>query len=122
MARIKRGLASHRKHKKLLKQAKGYMMTRHRLVRKAKEAVLHAGAYAYAGRKNKKRDFRRDWILHVSEALKSIPSASEGPHQISYSQFMHKLKSSHIELDRKILAHLATEHQSVFQNLIDKVK
>lgn len=107
MARIKRGLASHAKHKKLLGQAKGYMMTRHRLVRKAKEAVLHAGAYAYQGRKNKKRVARRDWILHISEAVKL-----QG---MSYSQFMNKLKESKIELDRKVLAQLAQEQPEAFK-------
>lgn len=114
MARIKRGLASHAKHKKLLEQAKGYMMTRSRLVRKAKEAVLHAGQYAYVGRKDKKGVMRRDWILHINEALKL-----QG---LKYSVFINKLKITKINLDRKILAQLATEHPQVFQSLTEKVK
>ncbi len=110
MARVKRGLASHAKHKKLLGQAKGYMMTRRRLVRKAKEAVLHAGQYAYVGRKNKKRVMRRDWILHVNGALQGSG--------MNYSTFIRKLKLAHIDLDRKILAQLATEQTDTFQKLI----
>ena len=122
MARIKRGMASHAKHKKLLTQAKGFMMTHNRLVRKAKEAVLHAGQYAYAGRKDKKGVARRDWILHINEALKSALSEVEGPHKISYSIFIHKLKTAKIELDRKVLAQLAVEQPLVFQAIIDKIK
>ena len=114
MARIKRGLASHAKHKKLLEQAKGYMMTRHRLVRKAKEAVLHAGAYSYTGRKNKKRVNRRDWILHINGALQGS--------DMNYSTFIHKLKEAKIELDRKVLSEMASLHTAVFKQIIDKVK
>lgn len=114
MARIKRGLASHAKHKKLLEQAKGYMMTRHRLVRKAKEAVLHAGQYAYAGRKDRKSNARRDWILHINEALKT-----QG---LKYSVFIAKLKAAKIDLDRKILAQLATEMPDTFKSIVEKVK
>lgn len=114
MARIKRGLTSHAKHKKLRELAKGYMMTRRRLVRKAKEAVLHAGQYAYAGRKNRKRDMRQDWILHINGGLEGTG--------VSYSSFIHKLKQAHIDLDRKILAQIATEHPPVFKQVVDKVK
>lgn len=114
MARIKRGQTSHAKHKKLLRQAKGYWMTRRRLVRKAKEAVLHAGQYAYAGRKDRKGNFRRDWILHINEALKA-----QG---LKYSVFTNKLKAANVSLDRKILSQLATEHPQVFQTLLEKVK
>lgn len=114
MARIKRGLTSHAKHKKLLGQAKGYMMTRRRLVRKAKEAVLHAGQYAYAGRKDRKGQMRRDWILHINEALKL--------QNLKYSVFIAKLKVTKIELDRKVLAELATSYPQAFQSLLEKVK
>ncbi len=113
MARIKRGLASHAKHKKLREQAKGFMMTRHRLVRKAKEAVLHAGQYAYAGRKDRKSNFRRDWILHINEALKA--------QNLKYSVFINKLKTANIQLDRKILAQLATEQPETFRELIKRI-
>lgn len=114
MARIKRGKISHTKHKKLLGQAKGYMMTRRRLVRKAKEAVLHAGQYAYAGRRDKKGVARRDWILHINEALKI-----QG---LKYSIFISQLKSKKIDLDRKVLSQLATEQPEAFKAVVEKVK
>lgn len=114
MARVKRGKTTHAKHKKLLSQAKGYMMTRSRLVRKAKEAVLHAGQYAYAGRKDKKGVMRRDWILHINEAVKQ-----QG---MTYSVFMHKLKATKIDLDRKILAQLSFEQPETFKAVFDKIK
>ena len=114
MARVKRGLVTHRKHKKLLNRAAGYRMTRSRLVRKATEAVLHAGQYAYAGRKDKKSNARRDWILRINAALKA-----QG---LKYNQFINKLKVAKIELDRKILATLALENPEVFQSIVDKTK
>lgn len=114
MARVKRGLTSHAKHKKLRSLVKGYRMTRRRLIRKAKEAVLHAGQYAYIGRKDKKGIMRRDWILHVNEALKL--------NGLNYSTFVHKLKLAKIDLDRKILSELATKHPLAFQEIIDKIK
>jgi large subunit ribosomal protein L20 len=114
MARVKRGLSSHRKHKKLLGQAEGFMMTRNRLVRKAKEAVLHAGQYAYMGRKKKKRVNRQDWIMHINEAVK--------PFGFSYSLFISKLKTAKIELDRKVLSEMATEHVTAFKQLVEKIK
>ncbi len=114
MARVKRGLSSHAKHKKLLGRAKGYMMTRRRLVRKAKEAVLHAGQYAYAGRKDRKGQMRRDWILHINQALRA--------HDLKYSIFIAKLKAAKIELDRKILAQLAVEYPEVFAKIVQHAK
>ena len=113
MARVKRGKTTHAKHKKLLDRAKGYMMTRNRLVKKATEAVLHAGQYAYVGRKDKKGVMRRDWILHINEAVKQ-----QG---MSYSVFIFKLKQANIELDRKILAELATKEPVVFKSIFDKL-
>lgn len=114
MARIKRGTVSRRKHKKLLKQARGYWGTRSRAVRKAKEAVLHAGAYAYHGRKLKKRNFRALWNVRISEAVKQ-----EG---ISYSIFMNRLKKAKIELDRKILSNLVVEDPTTFKHIVEYVK
>lgn len=123
MARVKRGLASHAKHKKLLGQAKGYMMTRHRLVRKAHEAVLHAGSYAYAGRKNKKRMARKDWILHISEAVKRLALSEQSESKgMSYSVFINKLNTAKIALDRKILSQLVVEQPETFKAVFDKVK
>ena len=112
--RVKRGLVSRRKHNKLLKLAKGYRGTKSTLTRTAKQAVLHAGAYAFHGRKLKKRDIRSLWITRVSEASKQ-----EG---ISYSVFINKLKKSNIELDRKILADLVASDPSAFKQIVDTVK
>lgn len=112
--RIKRGTISHRKHKKLLRSVKGYRMTKRRLVKVAKEAQLHAGQYAYHGRKKRKGDFRRLWIIRISQRVKN-----DG---ISYSQFINKLKKAKILLDRKMLAYLIKDDEAAFQMIIDKVK
>ena len=112
--RVKRGTTSHAKHKKLFNANKGYRMTKRRLTRVAKEAFLHAGEYAFAGRKQRKRDYRRLWINRISEAVKQ--------NNLSYSMFMHKLKGANIDLDRKVLADLVLEHPDVFAEVVDKVK
>jgi|SRR5581483_206205 len=114
MARVKRGVVSRRKHNKLLLQTKGFRGAKRKLVRVAKQAALHAGAYAYHGRKRRKRDFRRLWIMRISEA-----AALQG---ISYSKLIAKLKQAHIEIDRKILAQLVLEDPQTFQAVIEKVK
>jgi len=112
--RVKRGVTSHAKHKKLLAANSGYRMTKRRLVRVAKQAYLHAGEYAFAGRKNKKRDFRQLWITRISEAVKL--------RGLSYSSFIYQLKQANIELDRKILANLVVENPDVFGAIVDNVK
>ncbi len=112
--RVKRGVTSHAKHKKIMVANKGYRMTKRRLIRVAKEAYLHAGEYAFAGRKNRKRDFRRLWITRISESVKQ--------NDLSYSVFMNKLKSANIELDRKVLSDLILDHPDAFAAVIDKVK
>lgn len=112
--RVKRGVTSHAKHKKILASNKGYRMTKRRLIKVAKEAYLHAGEYAYAGRKNRKRDFRRLWITRIGEAVKL--------HGLSYSSFIHQLKEANVALDRKILANLVVENPDVFNDIIDSVK
>lgn len=114
MARVKRGTVSRRKHKKLFEQTKGYRGTKSRLVRVAKEAMLHAGQYAYHGRKLKKRDIRSLWITRIGQAVKE-----QG---LSYSIFMHKLKLAQIELDRKILSDLIVNDPKTFKQVIDTVK
>lgn len=114
MARIKRGTVSRRKHNKLAKAVKGYRGTKHRLVKTAKEALLHAGAYAYHGRKLRKRNIRSLWIVRISEAAKK-----EG---ISYSKLMDKLKKDKIELDRKILADLVVNDPETFKKIVSSVK
>lgn len=114
MARIKRGIISRRKHKKLLARTKGFRGTKSRLIKVAKEATLHKGAYAYEGRKNRKRDFRALWITRIGEAVKT-----DG---ISYSVFINKLKKANIELDRKILSDLVINDINTFKQIVDKVK
>ena len=112
--RVKRGVTSHAKHKKLFLANKGYRMTKRRLTRVAKEAYLHAGEYAYAGRKLRKREFRRLWITRISEAVRQ--------NGLSYSAFISKLKANNIEVDRKVLANLIVEHPDAFSAVLDKIK
>lgn len=114
MARIKRGTTSRRRHKKLLGLTKGYRGTKRRLIRVAKEASLHAGAYAYHGRKRRKRDFRRLWITRIGEAAKQ-----EG---LSYSVLMNKLKKGNVSLDRKVLADLVVNDKAAFKHVIEHVR
>lgn len=112
--RIKRGVVSRRKHKKLLASTKGYLGSKRRLIRSAKEAALHAGAYAYHGRKLKKRDFRALWITRIGEAAKK-----EG---IPYSQLINKFKKENIWLDRKILSDLIVNDIETFKKIVNSVK
>ncbi len=114
MVRIKGGVITRRKHKKILKQAKGYWMSRHKQIKKAKEAVLHAGQYAFAGRKIRKRDFRQLWIIRINAAIR--------PLGFTYSSFINRLKTKKIELDRKILAQIALEYPKVFEKIVEKIK
>ena len=114
MAHVKRGMVSRRKHKKLLGLAKGYRQNRSRNVKQAKEAVLHAGAYAFHGRKTKKRTFRALWNVRISEALKR-----EG---MTYHVFINLLKKENIGLDRKILSNLVTEDPETFKHIVAEVK
>lgn len=114
MARVKRGIVSRRKHKKLLGLTKGYRGTKSKLIKVAHEAALHAGAYAFHGRKVKKRDFRALWITRIGEAAKK-----EG---ISYSVLMSKLKKANIELDRKILNDLVQNDPLIFKHIVDEAK
>lgn len=114
MARVKRGTVSRRKHNKLLSQTKGFRGTKSKLVKVAKEAALHAGQYAYQGRKLRKRDFRTLWIVRIGEAVKK-----EG---MSYSVFMNKLKKSNVALDRKILSDLVVNDPAAFKHVVETVK
>ena len=114
MARIKRGVTSHRKHKKILKLTRGHKGGRSKLIREAKSSLLHAGQYAFAGRRQRKRQFRRLWITQLGNALKQ-----EG---LSYSKFMATIKSKNINLDRKILADMAVNHPQDFKKIIYQVK
>lgn len=112
MSRVKRGLVSKRKHNKIFELAKGYRGTRSRLIRTATAAVLHSDAYAYHGRKRKKRDFRRLWIARIGEAVKA-----EG---YSYNRFIKAMKDKNITLDRKILSNLVTDHREAFTVVVKK--
>jgi large subunit ribosomal protein L20 len=114
MARVKRGTVSRRKHNKLASLTKGYRGTKSRLIKAAKEAQLHAGAYAYHGRKLKKRDIRALWITRISEAAKK-----EG---ISYSKLMNQFKNAKIEVDRKILSELVLNDPDTFKELVKNSK
>lgn len=114
MARVKRGIVSKRKHNKLLDRTKGFRGTKSKLVKVAKEASLHADAYAYHGRKLRKGDFRTLWITRISEATKE-----EG---VSYSVFINQLKKANIELDRKILADLIVNDPNTFKHIVSQVK
>ena len=113
MVRIKAGTTTRKRHKKVLKLAKGYWMTRHKQFKKAKEAVLHAGQYAFAGRKNRKRDFRQLWIMRINAAIR--------PLGLTYSSFINRLLAKKIGLDRKILSQIAVEHPKVFEKIVEKV-
>ncbi|OGK62448.1 50S ribosomal protein L20 [Candidatus Roizmanbacteria bacterium RIFOXYB2_FULL_38_10] len=114
MVRVKGGVHTRRKHKKVLKMAKGFWMTRHKQFKKAKEAVLHAGQYAYDGRKLKKRNFKTLWIVRLNAAVRTLG--------LNYNQFIHKLTEKNIVLDRKVLSQIAVEYPSVFSKIIEKIK
>jgi len=105
---------SARRHRKVLKAARGFKQARRRRIQTAKEAVVHAGAYAYHGRKLRKRDLRSLWITRISAASKT-----KG---LSYSKFIALLKKSKIEIDRKILADLAVSDPDTFTKIISEVK
>lgn len=111
--RVKRGVTTHKKHKKVLKLAKGYRGGRSKLIKEAKTAVMHAGADAYRGRKQKKRDARSLWIVRINAALST--------HNISYNKFIDTLKKKNIELDRKVLSQIALEDPKAFEELVKKV-
>ena len=114
MARIKRGVTAHRRHKKVLLLTKGHRATSHRLYRRAHESMLHALSYAYRHRKELKGDMRRLWIVRIGAA-----SRNSG---VSYSQLMHGLKLAYVALDRKVLADLAVSEPAAFAELVDIAK
>ena len=103
-----------RKHRKVKKLAKGFRQARRQRVKAAKEALVHAGAYAYHGRKLRKRDLRGLWIIRINAAIRA-----EG---MSYSKFMARLKKANIQIDRKILADIATNDPSTFKAILSQVK
>ncbi|AXA34134.1 MULTISPECIES: 50S ribosomal protein L20 [Francisella] len=114
MSRVKRGVTARARHKKVLKQAKGYYGARSRVYRVAKQAVIKAGQYAYRDRKNKKRTFRSLWIVRINAAARQ--------HDISYSQLINGLNKAGVELDRKALAELAVYNKDAFGAVVAKAK
>ena len=110
MPRVKRGVTSHHRHKKLLSLTKGHRGSKHLLVRRATESMLHSLSYAYAHRRERKGDMRRLWISRVSAA-----SRAEG---ITYGQFVYGLKKSGVEINRKMLADMAVREPDAFNNLV----
>ena len=114
MARVKRGVIARARHKKILKQAKGYYGARSRVYRVAFQAVIKAGQYAYRDRRQRKRQFRQLWIARINAAARI--------NGLSYSKFMYGLKSADIQLDRKILADMAVNDPAGFAKLAETAK
>ena len=112
--RVKTGVVRRRRHKKLLKQARGFYSGRRKHFRKAKEQLERSLVYAYRDRKQKKRDFRKLWITRINAACRL--------NDMSYSRFMHGLKLAGIELDRKILADMAMNEPEHFSKIVEKAK
>jgi large subunit ribosomal protein L20 len=114
MPRVKRGTVRRAKRKKLLARAKGFFQTKSKLYRQAKESVDTAEKYAYVGRKNKKRDYRRLWIVRINAAARA--------NGITYAQLMRGLKVAGVELDRKMLADLAVTQAAAFSTVVAQAK
>jgi len=114
MARVKHGVASRKKRKKVLKAAKGYVGGRSKLFRTAKETVMRAEAYSYRDRKVKKRTFRSLWIVRINAACKVNGQ--------TYARFINGLKHAKVLLDRKMLAEIAVSHKTAFKRLVELTK
>ena len=114
MPRVKRGVVAHRRHKKVLKQAKGYYGARRKVFRVAKQAVIKAGQYAYRDRRQRKRQFRTLWIARINAAARECG--------LSYSRFINGLKKAEIAIDRKVLADIAVFDKAAFAALAEKAK
>ena len=114
MPRVKRGVVAHRRHKKILKQAKGYYGARSRIFRVAKQAVTKAGQYAYRDRRQRKRQFRALWITRIN--------AQSRANCLSYSRLINGLKKADITLDRRVLADLAVHDKPAFSAVVEQAK
>ncbi|HEK0817433.1 TPA: 50S ribosomal protein L20 [Pseudomonas aeruginosa] len=114
MARVKRGVIACRRHKKILKLAKGYYGARSRVFRVAKQAVIKAGQYAYRDRRQRKRQFRALWIARINAGARQ--------NGLSYSRLIAGLKKAAIEIDRKVLADLAVNEKAAFTAIVEKAK
>ena len=114
MPRVKRGVVAHRRHKKILKQAKGYYGARSRIFRVAKQAVTKAGQYAYRDRRQRKRQFRALWITRIN--------AQSRANGLNYSRLINGLKKADIGLDRRVLADLAVHDKPAFAAIVEQAK
>lgn len=114
MPRVKGGYVTRRRRKKILKLAKGYYGSKHRLFKTANQQVMKSGMYAYRDRRARKREFRKLWITRINAAARQ--------HGLSYNRFMHGLKEAGININRKMLADLAVNDKTAFAQLVDKVK
>jgi large subunit ribosomal protein L20 len=114
MARVKRGVTAHARHKRLLEDAAGRKGTRSRLVKPAREALMHALAYATRDRKQRKRDFRGLWIIRINAAVRA-----QG---LPYGKFIAGLKRANVEIDRKILADIAVRDEATFTRIVEVAK
>ena len=114
MARVKRGVTAHRRHKRLLDAAEGRKGTRSRLIKPAREALMHALAYATRDRKQRKRDFRGLWIIRINAAVRQ--------NGMPYGRFIAGLKSANVELDRKVLADIAVRDAGTFSRIVEVAK
>ena len=110
MARVKTGYTTKQRHKKILKAAKGYFGSKHRLYKTAKEQLMHSGVYAFRDRRAKKRDFRKLWITRINAACRE--------NEISYSKFINGLNKAGVIINRKMLAEMAVSDKEAFANLV----
>jgi len=114
MTRVKNGVQTKRRHKKVLKEASGYFGSKHRLYKSAKEQLMHSSVYAYRDRRNKKREFRKLWITRINAACRMS--------DISYSKFINGLNKAGIEINRKMLAEIAINDMDAFKELVEVAK
>ncbi len=114
MARVKRGVAAHKRHKRLLQDAEGRKGTKSRLIKPAREALLHALAYATRDRKQRKRQMRQLWVIRINAAARE--------NGMTYGQLIHGLKNAEVEIDRKILADLAVRDAATFGRIVELAK
>ena len=114
MARVKNGATTKARHKKVLKQAKGYFGSKHRLYKSAKEQLMHSGQYAFRDRRQKKREFRKLWITRINAACRE--------NGISYSRFIEGLNKAGVEVNRKMLSEIAIHDEKAFQELVEIAK
>ena len=114
MARVKRGVTAHKRHKRLLNAAEGRKGTKSKLIKPAREALLHALAYATRDRKQRKRQMRQLWVVRINAAARQ--------HDLTYGQFIHGLRKADVQIDRKILADLAVRDAATFGRIVELAK